>query len=138
AGAQSFDLCLSDLRMPTMGGLELVERLREGSPETMVMLMTAYGELDTALAALRLGAVDYLLKPFKHDELVCKIQRLAEHRRLVLENRNLRRAVEAAAPTGMVGRSPAMTGVLDVIDRVASLPSHVLITGESGTGKDLV
>ncbi len=134
----SFDLCLSDIRMPSMGGIELLKRLGETSPETMFILMTAFGGLDTALQALRLGAVDYLVKPFQHEELIAKVRRLAEHRRLVLENRNLRRTVDAEAPPGMIAGSPAMREVLDTVDRVASLPSHVLITGESGTGKDLV
>jgi DNA-binding NtrC family response regulator len=135
---RSFDLCISDVRMPSMGGIDLLRRLGETSPETMVILMTAYAELDTAIEALRYGAVDYLLKPFKHEELIGKVRRLAEHRRLILENRNLRRTVDAGTPSGMIGRSPAMVKVLETVDRVASLPSHVLVTGESGTGKDLV
>lgn len=138
----SFDLCLSDIRMPAMGGIELLNRLRETSPETMVILMTAHGELDSAIAALRLGAVDYLLKPFKHEELIAKVARLAQHRRLVIENRNLRQTIaavsNASAANGMLGTSAAMAQVLATVDRVTSLPSHVLITGESGTGKDLV
>jgi DNA-binding NtrC family response regulator len=104
----------------------------------MVMLMTAHGELDTAIEALRLGAVDYLLKPFRHEELIAKVKRLAEHRRLVLENRNLRRTLDAATPRGIVGDGPSIRTVLETVDRVASLPTHVLITGESGTGKDLI
>jgi DNA-binding NtrC family response regulator len=139
--ADSFDLCISDIRMPEMGGVDLLKRLGETSPETAVVLMTAFAELETALDALRYGAVDYLLKPFKHEELLSKIRRIAEHRKLVLENRNLRRAVEAvqsAGPAQMIGQSAAMKKVLEMVDRVASLPSSVLITGESGTGKDLV
>ncbi len=134
----SFDLCLSDIRMPSMTGTELLRRLATTCPETMVMLMTAHGDLDTAIEALRLGAVDYLLKPFRHEELIAKVKRLAEHRRLVLENRNLRRTVDAAPQQALVGDSVAMRGVYATVDRVASLPTHVLITGESGTGKDLV
>lgn len=139
--ADSFDLCISDIRMPEMGGVDLLKRLGDVSPETAVVLMTAYAELETALDALRHGAVDYLLKPFKHEELLSKIRRIADHRKLVLENRNLRRAVEAAqsaGPSQMIGQSAAMKKVLEMVDRVASLPSSVLITGESGTGKDLV
>jgi len=135
---RSFDLCLTDIRMPGMSGLDLLKRVRETSPETMVILMTAFGGLETAIQALRLGAVDYLLKPFQHAELIAKVNRLAEHRRMVLEIRNLRRAVDAEAPSGILGGSPAMKKVLETVDRVASLPSHVLITGESGTGKELV
>jgi len=134
----SFDLCLSDIRMPAMGGIELLKRLGETSPETAFIVMTAFGGLDTAIEALRLGAVDYLVKPFQHEELIAKVRRLADHRRLALENRNLRRAVDAGTPGDMIGRSPAMQEVLATVDLVASLPSHVLITGESGTGKDLV
>jgi DNA-binding NtrC family response regulator len=138
--ADSFDLCISDIRMPEMGGVDLLKRLGEVSPETAVVLMTAYAELETALDALRYGAVDYLLKPFKHEELLAKIRRIADHRKLVLENRNLRRSVDTAAagPSQMIGQSAAMKKVLEMVDRVASLPSSVLITGESGTGKDLV
>jgi DNA-binding NtrC family response regulator len=139
--AHSFDICLSDIRMPRLGGVELLRALGETSPETAVVLMTAHAELETALDALRYGAVDYLLKPFQHEELIAKLRRIAEHRRLVLENRNLRRAVEANAPAGaarMIGQSAAMQRVLAMVDRVASLPTRVLVTGESGTGKDLV
>src|SRR5262249_28070203 len=112
----------------------------ETSPETAVILMTAYAELETALDALRYGAADYLLKPFKHEELLAKLKRIAEQRRLVLENRNLRRAVESASSSGarMLGQSAAMKSLLAMVERVASLPTRVLITGESGTGKDLV
>jgi DNA-binding NtrC family response regulator len=138
ARQQSFDLCLSDIRMPAMTGMELLAHLAEASPETMFMLMTAYGGLDSAVEALRLGAVDYLIKPFQHEELIAKVRRLADHRRLVLENRNLRRSVDPVTTRSIVGGSQAIHKVLETVDRVASLPSHVLITGESGTGKDLV
>src|SRR5262245_4098829 len=134
----SFDLCLSDIRMPGMSGVELLKRLGETSPETMVFLMTAFAGAATAIGPLRLGAVDYLVKPFKHDELIARVRRLAEHRRLVVENRNLRRSSDTDTQSGMIGQSAAMQAVLETVDRVASLPSHVLITGESGTGKDLV
>ncbi|HXG61723.1 MAG TPA: sigma-54 dependent transcriptional regulator [Planctomycetota bacterium] len=137
----SFDLCVSDIRMPGLDGIELLKRLAQVSPETMVLLMTAHADLGTAIDALRHGAVDYLLKPFRLEELLARIRRLAEHRALVLENRNLRRLVEAAAGATairMVGESPAMKKVLETVDRVAPLPSSVLISGESGTGKDLV
>ena len=140
ARQQAFDLCVSDIRMPVETGIDLLRQLSSDSPETMVMLMTAHGELATAVEALRLGAVDYLLKPFRNEELLAKVRRLADHRRLIVENRNLRRLVElAAARDGtIVGDGPAMRRVHAIVERVASLPTHVLITGESGTGKDLV
>ncbi|MBL8842909.1 MAG: sigma-54-dependent Fis family transcriptional regulator [Planctomycetes bacterium] len=139
--AEAFDLCVSDVRMPGMGGIELLRHVARTSPETLVLLMTAHAELQSAIEALRLGAVDYLQKPFKQEELLARVGRLAEHRKLVVENRNLRRSLESSVAdraAGIVGDSPAMRRVLEVVDRVASLPSNVLIVGESGTGKDLV
>ena len=79
-----------------------------------------------------------MIKPFRHEELVAKVRRIAEQRSVTLENRHLRRIVDSAAPRGMIASSRAMQAVLETVDRVASLPSHVLITGESGTGKDIV
>jgi DNA-binding NtrC family response regulator len=134
-------VCVSDIRMPAMTGIDLLRELHERSPETLVILMTAHAEIETAIDALRLGAVDYLLKPFKNEELLAKVGRLATHRKLVVENRNLRRTLEAArggTAATIIGDSPAMKRVLEMVDRVASLPSNILITGESGTGKDLV
>jgi DNA-binding NtrC family response regulator len=137
----AFDLCISDIRMPVLDGIGLLKKLREVSPETVVMMMTAYAELQTAIDALRFGAVDYLLKPFKVEEILAKVRRVQEHRTLVVENRNLRRTLESVSGhpvKGMIGESPAMKKIGGVIDRVASLPSSVLITGESGTGKEVV
>ncbi|MHC4778762.1 MAG: sigma-54-dependent transcriptional regulator, partial [Planctomycetota bacterium] len=141
AQTNSFDLCISDIRMPVLDGIGLLKKLGEVSPETMVIMMTAYAELKTAIDALRFGAVDYLLKPFKIEEILTKVQRVKDHRQLVVENRNLRRSLEAyeTRPVGgMIGDSAPMLKIAEVIQRVASLPSSVLITGESGTGKELV
>ncbi|MHC4251171.1 MAG: sigma-54-dependent transcriptional regulator [Planctomycetota bacterium] len=141
ASAESYDVVVSDIRMPGMDGIELLKKLRELSPETMVVMITAYAELQTAIDALRYGAADYVLKPFKRAEILGKVERIVEHRRLVLEVRNLRRAVEDQEQRGcrgIVGGSPAINVVHDVIERVASLPSNVLIMGESGTGKEVV
>jgi DNA-binding NtrC family response regulator len=138
AESGAFDLCLSDIRMPSMSGLELLRRLGDASPETSLILMTAFGGLETAVEALRLGAVDYLIKPFAHDELIAKVRRIADQRRIVRENRNLRRIADVAKTRHLIADSRAMLAVLEIVDRVASLPSHVLITGESGTGKDVV
>ncbi|MHC5079078.1 MAG: sigma-54-dependent transcriptional regulator [Planctomycetota bacterium] len=141
AQQSAFDLCISDIRMPVLDGIGLLKKLHETSPETMVIMMTAYAELQTAIDAMRFGAVDYLLKPFKIEEILAKVKRVHEHRRLVLDNRNLRRSLEAISDRpagGMIGKSEAMKKISEVIDRVTSLPSSVLITGESGTGKELV
>ncbi|REJ79681.1 MAG: sigma-54-dependent Fis family transcriptional regulator [Acidobacteria bacterium] len=133
------DLVLCDLSMPGMDGVELVERVVEDNPTVAILMMTAYGSLDTALAAFRNGAVDYLLKPLQQEELLAKIGRALNHRKTNRELRFLRRAVsQAEESTRLVGSSPEMRSVRDLIRRVAAVESPVLITGETGTGKEVV
>ena len=135
----SYDVCISDIRMPEMDGIELLQKIRELSPETLVILMTAFGDMNTAIDAMRYGASDYVLKPLLFDDILAKVNRMVEHRHLQMEVRNLRRAVGPAnSSQTMVGESPAMESIRDVIRKVAPTRCNVLIVGESGTGKELI
>ncbi|MCI0652608.1 MAG: sigma-54 dependent transcriptional regulator [Planctomycetes bacterium] len=141
AQKQSYDVCISDIRMPALDGLGLLQRLSEISPETMVIMTTAYGDMKTAIEALRGGAVDYLQKPVVFEDLVHKVNRLVEQRRLLLEVRNLRVISEHAGRRDakvMVGESAAIVELRNLIAKVGPTRSNVLIIGESGTGKELI
>jgi len=136
---ESFDLVITDLEMPEMRGIELLERIMQLNPVTSVIIITAYGSLETAITALRSGANDYILKPIEFDELLVKIGRLFEHKKLAIENQYLRRELHReASVSNLVGNSVPMQKVFDLINRVAVTDSTVLITGRSGTGKELV
>ncbi|RMH22941.1 MAG: sigma-54-dependent Fis family transcriptional regulator [Acidobacteria bacterium] len=133
------DVVLTDLMMPGISGLEVVHRLAELSPESAVIVITAFGSLDTAVDAFRKGAADYLLKPVVPEDLFAKIRRIQEMRRLEREVHYLRRAVAEAGPgIRLVGSSPAMSRVRELIERIAEAPSPVLILGDTGTGKEVV
>jgi two-component system response regulator PilR (NtrC family) len=136
---QSFDVVITDIEMPVMKGIELLDKVMQVSPQTLVLIITAYGSLETAIASLRAGASDYILKPLEFDELLIKLKRLLGARALAIENQLLRREVQKeldASP--IVGKSAAMKRVFDTIMTVAGTDSTVLITGKSGTGKELV
>ncbi|MCC6996628.1 MAG: sigma-54-dependent Fis family transcriptional regulator [Deltaproteobacteria bacterium] len=133
------DVLLTDLRMPGMAGLELLERSRTEDPERVVIVMTAHGAVDTAVAAMRAGAADYLQKPLNFDELLLVLARELERQRLRAEAGSLRaRLAERHALKNMVGSSAPMQAVTDIVLQVAPSRASVLITGESGTGKELV
>ncbi|MCW5765820.1 MAG: sigma-54-dependent Fis family transcriptional regulator [Phycisphaeraceae bacterium] len=140
------DAVVTDLKMPGMTGLELLEQLRRLDDELPVVLMTAFGTVETAVRALKAGAFDYVTKPFEGDELIIAVKRAIEHGRLLRENAILRSgaAGEAPAASGLrgmgriIGDSPAMRRVKEQIAAVAESHATVLICGESGTGKEVV
>jgi DNA-binding NtrC family response regulator len=133
------ELVLTDLKMPGMDGIELMRKTHERDPERAVVVMTAFGAVDTAVAAMRSGAVDYLTKPINLEELLIVLDRALERRRLRAETRQLKERLSSRDRIGgMVGSSPAMKPVFDTVLQVAPTRATVLITGESGTGKELV
>ncbi len=135
---ESFDLVLADLKMPGMDGLELLQLIKQDEPLQTVVMMTAYGQIDLAVEAMRLGAYDFITKPFEHDALVLRLEKALERSRLIHENRRLQsQCREAHIFERLVGKSPAMQRVFETIQMVANTDHTVLITGESGTGKDL-
>jgi two-component system response regulator PilR (NtrC family) len=133
------DLILCDLKMPGADGLTVLKKARELYPQTMVILMTAYASVDTVVAALRLGAQDYLIKPLLLDDVLNKVRRLLEHKREAWELQLLRREVTRHFDfDSMVGRSPAMKEIFEITKKVAPTNATVLITGESGVGKEVI
>ncbi len=136
--AGRFDIVLTDLRMPELSGLDLLRAIREAHAEVDVVLMTAHGTVDTAVESLRLGAYDFLTKPFSVNDLTSRLHRVAEKRQLAAENRVLRQQLTArGGPAGLVGRSPVMEHLYSLLGRLAARSQPVLILGESGTGKEL-
>jgi len=135
----SYDLVITDLEMPVMKGIELLNEIRKINLQTNTIVITAYGSMETAIAALRSGASDYILKPVEFDELLIKVKKLFEVRDLHLENRILRRELQRDYDyTNIIGKSPALAQIFDMIKAVADTDSTVLISGNSGTGKELV
>ncbi|HET8539358.1 MAG TPA: sigma-54 dependent transcriptional regulator [Anaeromyxobacter sp.] len=137
--ARDYDLVVTDVRMPGMGGMELLRRIQAADPERMVIVMSAYGSRDSALDAMKAGAYDYVSKPFRPDEVVLVIRKAEERERLARENRRLRSELaEGRGPENLVGTSVAMQEVLRQLRKVAPQKTTVLVQGESGTGKELV
>jgi DNA-binding NtrC family response regulator len=133
------EIILSDIVLPDRLGTEIIGELRAASPGVAIIMLTAYGDLESALEAFRMGSVDYLLKPVSKDELMNKIGRIDEQMRLSQEVSRLRKIVyEDAQSKSFVGKSPSVSAVRDFIRRVATVDSPILITGESGTGKEVV
>lgn len=136
----NFAVAICDVQLPGMDGLILLDRLLKISPETFVLLITAYGTVENAVVAFQRGAHDYLMKPILLDEVLAKIRRLLAFRDLHLENQWLRRELHRAegGDDMVVGHSPAMKRVMEMVHKVAPTPSTVLLVGESGTGKELL
>src|SRR5438132_1082247 len=135
--ARDYDALVTDVRMPKMNGLDLVRAAQTASPETTIIVMSAYGSHDLAIEAMKAGAYDYLGKPFRPDEVLLVLRKAEERERLRRENLRLRQEVSRRTPQ-LVAEGPAMKEVMRVVQKVAPTPTTVLIEGESGTGKELV
>ena len=135
----AFDLVLTDQKMAEMSGLELLQAVHTINAETPVILITAFGTIEAAVAALKHGAIDYLTKPLNLDELLYRIRQVSDRYRIINENRELREALQDRHRIeGIIGESGAMLEVLSIVRRVAPSEATVLIRGESGTGKELI
>ncbi len=138
-GQEIYDLIISDIRMPGMTGLELLKHVRSLSPDTSVILMTAFGSVDSAVASMKQGAYDYITKPFKMDEFIILVRKALEERKLRREVKDLRAELLHKYSFGnIIGKSKPMQEVYALIKRVSFHKTTVFITGESGTGKELV
>jgi DNA-binding NtrC family response regulator len=136
---QSFDLMISDIRMGSMDGMQLLQHVRRAHPGLAVIMLTAFGTVDTAVEAMKEGAFDYVTKPFKVDELLITVQRALQYQNLVSENQALKEELAGRYQfENIVSESPGMRKVCEMIERVAPTDTTVLVLGESGTGKELV
>jgi len=136
---KSFDMVISDLQMPNMTGIELLRHVKESYPDLVFMMITAFGTTETAVEAMKLGAYDYLTKPFKIDEVRLNISNALRSKNLETEVRVLKKElVKEYSFQNMIGNSEAMHQVFNLIQRVSQAPTNVLITGESGTGKEVI
>jgi two-component system response regulator PilR (NtrC family) len=135
-----YDAVITDLALPDGTGMDVLARARERDDSTQVVIVTAYGSTENAVQAMRLGAYDYIQKPFRNHELLALLEKALEKRGLVGENRMLRARVaeQQRDAAGLVGKSPAMERVMDLVRRIAASRTSVLVTGESGTGKEMV
>jgi len=137
--SETFDFILSDVIMPEMTGLELLQALKGKRTEATVIMMSAYGSVDTAVEAMKLGAYDYISKPFKPDEILLTLRKAEERESLRQENLRLRQAVERDYAFGnLIGKSARMLDLFESIKRISDYKASVLLMGESGTGKELV
>ena len=135
---QPADLILTDIRMPNMDGLELLGKLQQTAPQTPVIILTAYGTIESAVSAMHNGAYDYMLKPVNFDEVLLKIERALEYgdmdrTRQVMTDQ----LAEDSTFHNLVGEAPSMTRLFDTVKKLATVKTSVLIVGESGTGKEL-
>ena len=132
------DLVITDLRLGRESGIDVLKAVKEQSPATEVVIVTAFATTENAIQAMKLGAYDYVLKPFKVEELRLVVQKALEHRALVAENRVLRLKAGVPRQEELIGRSPAIEEVRQMVEKVAPARTTVLVTGESGTGKEVV
>jgi DNA-binding NtrC family response regulator len=138
--AEPFDIIITDLKMSSLGGMEVMRRVKDAYPDTPVIVMTGYASVSSAVEVMKMGALDYLPKPFTPDELRAIVRQALAEREIRLQNRKLRQQVRKAPPVShqLIGNSPKIKQVITMIQKVAPTDSTVLIYGESGTGKELV
>lgn len=137
--AESFDIVITDIKMPKVDGIQLLESGSKINPDTFFIIMTAYASVKTAIDALRNGAYDYLIKPIEFEDVILRIKKLIDYKKLAAENKYLRQRISSDTGfTNLIGKSAAMKKVFDLISQVAPTNSNVLIQGKSGTGKELV
>lgn len=140
-GRDAYDLLLVDIKMPGMDGLELLEHIKTDHPDILVVMITAYGSIESAVTSMKKGASDYLLKPFDPEQLIILIEKMAQHKALREENERLRTRLaewEHAGFEDLIGQSEAIRQVFETIEDVAQTDTPILIAGETGTGKELV
>lgn len=136
---QDYDLVFLDIKMPDMGGIEVLEQIKAAYPQTMVVMITAYGSIETAVQAMKNGANDYLMKPFEPEQLALLVEKLLQHKRVIDENLQLREHVATRMRyEELVGDSLCMQELFGLIEEVAAVDSPILLCGETGTGKELV
>ncbi|MCB0342328.1 MAG: sigma-54-dependent Fis family transcriptional regulator [Pseudobdellovibrionaceae bacterium] len=136
---KTFDMVISDLQMPNVTGIELLRHVSEQNPDILFMMITAFGTTETAVEAMKLGAYDYITKPFKIDEVRINIAHALKSKNLEVENRQLKKVlVKENSYSNLVGNTDSMHQLFEMIQRVAQTPTNVLITGESGTGKEMI
>ena len=135
----NYDILITDIKMPGMNGVEVLEKSREISPETIVVLITAYGSVETAIQALRKGAADYLLKPLDFDEVLVRLKNLIRNKELVRVNKILRKQIDTNYNfENIIGKSPVMKKIFEIVKQVSEANTNILITGATGTGKELI
>lgn len=136
---KSFDMVISDLQMPNVTGMELLKHVKDNYPDLVFMIITAFGTTESAVEAMKLGAYDYITKPFKIDEVRIVIANALRSKNLEVENRSLKKEMQKEYSfQNLVGNSEKMHAIYELIKRVSQTPTNVLITGESGTGKEMV
>jgi two-component system response regulator PilR (NtrC family) len=137
--SRSFDVILLDLLMPGMDGIEALRRIRRIDPQAAVIIITAYGSVESAISAMKIGALDYVQKPFKHDDLLIVLEKALERKRLQDENTRLKDELrQRFGFANIIGKSQAMKAVFELVKAAAPTRSTILLQGESGTGKELV
>lgn len=136
----TYDLVFTDMKMPDITGLEVLKKIKEISPSTIVVVITAFGSIENAVEAMRLGAFNYLIKPFSPDTIEAVLEKAKEHAVLLEENQYLRQEVTGltGSPKTMIATSPVMQKILEDVQRIAKSSANVMITGESGTGKEVI